>query len=204
MSDRLRKEKMKVFRLCSHVIKYDTGLAPNPFWDYCTLAVCTPNHMNIKLKSGDWLVGFSPVSKGSRMIYAMEVDEILDFDIYFRDLRFRKKRPNIKGDWKERCGDNMYYKDPDGKWKQTKTIYHRKKEEVEKDLKHPMAYIAKHFYFFGENALNIPDILKDLVWKRQGVKCNHDTELINKFTTWLAKEYSIGIHGMPRDNCERY
>ena len=32
-----------------YIAVLDTGLAPNPFWGYCTLAVCTPNHMGIRL-----------------------------------------------------------------------------------------------------------------------------------------------------------
>ena len=31
---------------------HDTGFAPNPFWGYCTLAVCTPNHMGVQTSEG--------------------------------------------------------------------------------------------------------------------------------------------------------
>ena len=44
-------------RLCSYVVKYDTGFAPNPFWRYCTLMGCTPNHQDIKAVKGDWIIG---------------------------------------------------------------------------------------------------------------------------------------------------
>ena len=37
-------------RLCSYVVRHDKGLAPNPFWGYCTLAVCTPNHAGVRLE----------------------------------------------------------------------------------------------------------------------------------------------------------
>lgn len=76
-------------RLCSYVVKNDKGLAPNPFWGYCTLALCTPNHMGIKAEKGDWLVGNSSVAKGNKLIFAMQVEEILSFDQYYNDPRFK-------------------------------------------------------------------------------------------------------------------
>jgi hypothetical protein len=44
--------------LYSYIVRQDTGLAPNPFWGWCTLAVCTPNHQGSKAKRGDWVAGF--------------------------------------------------------------------------------------------------------------------------------------------------
>ena len=35
--------KMKI---CTYTMTSDTGFAPNPFYGYCTLAACTPNHMH--------------------------------------------------------------------------------------------------------------------------------------------------------------
>jgi hypothetical protein len=78
-------------KICSYVIKRDTGLAPNPFWGYCSLAVCTPNHQRARLSSGDWIVGNSSVSDRQRLVYAMQIDEVLGFDAYFRDPRFQQK-----------------------------------------------------------------------------------------------------------------
>ena len=98
-------------KLYSYIVKHDIGLAPNPFWDYCTLALCTPNHMGIRPEIGDWIIGTTPVSLGSKLVYAMQVSETLPFDDYYADKRFEKKKPSISGSWKEQCGDNMYYKD---------------------------------------------------------------------------------------------
>lgn len=46
-------------KLYSYIVKTDKGLAPNPFWGWCTLALCTPNHMGIKANQSDWIVGFT-------------------------------------------------------------------------------------------------------------------------------------------------
>ena len=42
-------------RLCSYVVKHDVGLAPNPLWEYWTLAVSPQliTKHNIKLSGGD-------------------------------------------------------------------------------------------------------------------------------------------------------
>ncbi len=84
-------------RLCSYVVKFDAGLAPNPYGEYCTLAVCTPNHMGIKLTKGDWIMGTETVARGNKLIYAMQVDEVLYFDTYYHDPRFETKKPATSG-----------------------------------------------------------------------------------------------------------
>jgi len=191
---------MKNPRLCSYIVRFDTGLAPNPFWNYCTLAVCTPNHMNVKAKKGDWFVGFSTKNEGYKLIYAMEVDEILNFDEYYHDSRFINKRPKINGNWKERYGDNMYFKDDKGEWQQCETENHKLNEEFKKDIKNPNVFIAQHFYYFGNNSIQVPNNYQELVWQRQGVKCSHDPKLVERFINWLKKNYLPGLHGSPKLN----
>src|SRR5882724_3715828 len=71
----------------------DSGFAPNPFGGLCTLAHCTPNHMNVHLDKGDWLAGFLSKSEQNRFLYAMEVEEVIPLDCYFLDERFESKRP---------------------------------------------------------------------------------------------------------------
>lgn len=48
---------------------FETGLAPNPFGRWCTLAVCTPNHCNAQLEIGDWIVGHSEINECNKLIY---------------------------------------------------------------------------------------------------------------------------------------
>jgi hypothetical protein len=51
-------------------------------------------------------MGNGSASAGRRLIYAMRISEVLDFDDYFRDTRFAAKKPRA-GTWRERCGDNI-------------------------------------------------------------------------------------------------
>ena len=186
-------------RLCSYVVKHDVGLAPNPFWGYCTLAVCTPNHMGIRAQKGDWFIGTQSVSKGAKLVYAMQVSEILPFEAYYADLRFEKKKPKIKGRYEELTGDNMYYRNETGDWQQHPTWNHSEDYQHRQDLKHPKVFISEHFYYFGENAVEIPPMYQDLIRRMKGCKCSHYPEIVRGFLDWLAQNFKPGKHGDPGD-----
>lgn len=186
-------------RLCTYIVKKDTGLAPNPFWGYCTLAVCTPNHMGIRAKPGDWFAGFTPKQQGNKLLYTVEVSEVMPFDQYAVDPRFDNKKPVINGPWKRRCGDNMYYQDEQGKWQQRPNVFHNTPEQKKQDLRHPTVFIGERFYYFGENAIQTPPQFDDLIWPRQGCKCSHEPELVADFLDWLQAKFQPGIHGEPFD-----
>jgi len=186
-------------RLCSYVVKVDSGLAPNPFGGCSTLAVCTPNHMGIKLSKDDWILGTTPKRLGSKLVYAMKVDEVLHFNDYYHHPHYTNKRPNPLGEWKEMVGDNMYYLSSQGQWRQAATLLHKEEHEKRKDLKNPYVFIGQHFFYFGESAPALPQTYVDLMHNRQGCKCNHDSALVNGFIMWLQGCHRPGIYGLPRD-----
>lgn len=98
--------------LFSYIIRRDYGFAPNPFPPYCTLATCKPNIRN-SAAVGDWILGIGSAAKGSmmkgRLIYAMQVQEILTYDRYWSDPRFSYKRPIMNGSKRQTYGDNIYH-----------------------------------------------------------------------------------------------
>jgi hypothetical protein len=138
-------------RLCSYVVREDTGFAPNPFGRYCTLAACTPNHQGLRLHTGDWLVGHEPISRGTKLVYAMKVSEIPNFNTYFNDSRFEYKKPYPAGNWQARCGDNIYHR-AGNVWRQEWSPFHNRPQDLEQDTRHPQVFVAEEFYYFGENA----------------------------------------------------
>ena len=73
---------MNTPKLYTYIMTVDSGLAPNPFWGYCTLAVCTPNHQGCRAKAGDYIAGFTTKREGYRLIYMMQVCEKLRMDKY--------------------------------------------------------------------------------------------------------------------------
>ena len=98
-------------KLYSYVVARDFGFAPNPFFGFCTLATCKPKIRKHALV-GDWVVGTgAKVAYGysGRLIFAMQVSEVLDFDTYWKDSRFFLKRPNLTGSLQVLYGDNIYH-----------------------------------------------------------------------------------------------
>lgn len=156
--------------------------------------------MGIKAQKDDWIIGTNPKSQGNKLVYAMQISEVLSFETYYADVRFEKKKPIVHGSWRERCGDNMYYKDQQGHWIQQPTIHHQSAEIIKKDLKHPAVFIAKYFYYFGDNAITLPKEFQELIWKRQGCKHHHDPEVVENFLEWLKANFISGVLGNPKDN----
>src|SRR5215469_3349692 len=111
-------------KLYSYVVVHDSGFAPNPFFGYCTLACCKPQ-IRQRAHEGDWIVGLTPASKGSRIVYFMRVDEITDFARYWRDPRFEAKKANGKSVRSKR-GDNIYESLAGGGFRQLRSSHSRK------------------------------------------------------------------------------
>lgn len=197
--------KRSQLRLYSYVVKSDAGHAPNPFWGYCTLAICTPNHMGIRAEKGDWIMGTTSASRGRKLVYAMQISERLCFDDYYKDSRFQKKKPVIYGTWQQQCGDNMYYRDGNDMYRQIKTtLNHTEKGQQKQDTKHPYVFISEHFYYFGGKAVEIPLEYTGLIWVRHGCKRNHNPETVHNFLNWLQDNFEPGKHGEPCDNSGCY
>lgn len=185
-------------RLCSYTVVHDYGFAPNPFWGRCTLAACTPNHQGIRLEPGVWIMGHSDAAHGKRLVYAMRLAEVLGLDAYFHDERFQRKKPRLDRTWKEECGDNIYYREG-GEWVQAPTLFHDDDKRRAQDTSYAIVFISNHFYYFGENAIEIPAKFAGLVRDRQGCKVNHDADLVKAFIAWLKSSFTPGRHGNPRD-----
>jgi Nucleotide modification associated domain 2 len=175
-------------------VRTDSGFAPNPFGEYCTLACCKPQ-IRKRANVGDWVVGSgSKRTVGNeRMVYAMKISEKLAFDEYAEDARFLYKIPS-SGIVKER-GDNIYSKDRNGGWKQRAPTYHTEKQ-MDADLRGEYVLISKHFFYFGSNAVLIPERFQDLMstgrWYRHIIGPD-----VADFVAWLQATYAPGVHGKP-------
>lgn len=186
-------------RLCSYIVREDTGLAPNPFWGFCTLAVCTPNHQGSRVGVGDWIAGFLAKHRGYRFLYAMEISEVLDLDAYHRDARFAQKKPDLRGSWKERCGDNFYSRGSEGQWIQHRNRFHLDDGLKKQDTKFARVFIGKRFWYRGRSAVAAPERYAPLIGGR-GARINHDPQLVSEFCSWVAQEFEPGIADVPNDN----
>jgi len=149
------------------------------------------------MQRGDWIVGHEPVSRGNKLVYAMKISEVIDFDDYFSDIRFEYKKPRRGGDWLTQCGDNIYHRER-GEWKQEWSPFH-KKDQFRQDTKYPKAFIAEEFFYFGENAPPIPSQFSEIICRSQGCRCSYSPALVRAFLEWLQNTYPPGMHGFPRD-----
>jgi hypothetical protein len=187
-------------RLCSHVIKVDTGLAPNPFHGYCTSALCTPSHTRLKLKQGEWLIVHSPIRDRNRLVYAMRISDMLSMNEYFYDDRFAQKKPKPDGSLEEQCGDNIYYKNNLDEWKRLPSPFHNCcsnfKKDVGNDFKGRPVFVADHFYYFGCRRVAIPPKLEGVIRHSQGTRYTEDP-LATEFVSWLEANYEPGVRGIP-------
>lgn len=193
-------------KLLKYVMTNDTGLAPNPFFGICSLALCTPNHMNAKLKPNDWVVAHSSSGTGQRLIYAMRLTEVLDMPTYFE--RYPEKRPDPHGTYEQQCGDNLYYRDGE-RWARLPSAGHNTVDDFLAD-RNRSVYIAngvENFWYFGAGsdlaelggfADRFPWLVKD----RQGFSYVYDSKRIESFTDWLNGLNARGLIGQPRDRAD--
>lgn len=191
-------------KLLKYVMTHDTGLAPNPYFGVCSLAVCTPNHMNANLQVGDWVLGHTTAATGRRLVYAMRLTRVLDMPTYFRE--FPKKRPKVNGGPDERCGDNIY-DFREGHWIRTPSALHNDPMAFKQDQNRKV-YLAEgdeNFWYFGglnpnSFVLEFADRFRNLVRDRQGFSYIDDETTIRDFTNWLAQVSTPGCRGTPRDS----
>ena len=154
-------------KVCAYIMTNDTGLAPNPFHDVCTLAVCTPNHVRANVNSGDYIVGIAgatlckkfrpPVNiHEPRIIYIMKVDKCMGLNDYYNTNEYFKKIPTLNGSSIDMCGDN-FYKLINGELSHTnETVNHNWHEVMAQDCKGNRVFIGKTFWYFGAHAPEIP------------------------------------------------
>jgi hypothetical protein len=150
------------------------------------------------LDGGDMIAGFLTKGRGHKLVYAMEVSEQMDMDDYFNNPRFEKKKPDLRGDWKQRCGDNFYSRNPDGSWRQHRNRFHIGPEYLKKDTRRSNIFVATRFWYFGRSARTVPPELRAVIGAR-GIRVNHSGALVATFRQWVAS-LREGIHDLPTDN----
>ena len=191
--------------LYSYIVKHDTGFAPNPFFGYCTLACCKAR-IRRKAKKGDWIVGLTPTAKGNKIVYFMEVNETLGFDEYWRDQRFKEKRPTFGAGIAAKCGDNIYqpstahslgYRQLPSTHSKPKFTKHEDPERKEDDLSGKQVLVSSNFAYFGLKALTLPPELNALK-----IGIGHRSRSLDsvqtEFRHFVSKQRKFGVCGTPR------
>jgi len=173
-------------KMSVYIMTDDTGFAPNPFWDYLTLACCKPvirEHAILE----DWIVGFRGRGLFSKhksdeapdeifkLIYCFQIKEILSFSDYFNDPRFENKRPDFKKtDTKYHVGDNIYEPLDNGQYQQIRSYHSLNKysdwkvdeNNMKRDMSSGKVLISgkNDFWYFGRNPIKLPkELIGDLI-----------------------------------------
>lgn len=181
-------------RVHSYVVARDYGFAPNPFFGVCTLATCKPV---IRRAAGvdDWVVGTGSKMYGltGRLVFVMHVQEILSFDEYWSDRRFRSKRPSLNGSEKQAYGDNIYRRDKRGVWRQEPSHHSyadgsTNDANVRHDTSAPHVLVSDEFSYWGAVAPIIPKRFRapeDLCALR-GHKSNFSDGFVRRVDRWFG------------------
>lgn len=196
-------------KLFSYVVAHDYGFAPNPFYGYCTLATCKPR-IRAVADAGDWIIGTGAKKRynlSGHLIYAMKVEEVLTFDQYWADPRFRAKRPVLNGSLKQIHGDNIYHRTADA-WVQEDSRHSREggienSKNVTRDTAADRVLISRLFVYFGASAIRIPahfrpfaPVGRDICSATQG----HRTfahPVAAAVEEWLRAVDRWGLQGLP-------
>jgi hypothetical protein len=196
-------------RLYSYIVARDFGFAPNPFFGFCTLATCKPK-IRAGARVGDWIVGTGAKSRygfAGRLIYAMKVAEVLDFDTYWNDPRFLRKRPNLNGSLKVIYGDNIYHSEG-RRWVQADSHHSLEngrpnKANIARDTGADRVLVATKFVYWGKAAPVIPKRFRsfrkaheDICCKARGYRI-FEEDLVAAFVSWLEQQGKWGFLGDP-------
>lgn len=185
----------------SYIIEHDLGFAPNPFHGFCTLACCKPIFRKLA-EIGDYVLGTGAVEPKLRgyITYWMRVDEILTFDEYWADPRFRRKKPMMSGTTYLRYGDNIYHRDGTGVLRQENSFHSREDGSLspgdfERDTGRTEKVLISHeFAYWGRAAKALPPDLQCFVRRQKW----HFTDVqIERFMAWLAEHPERGYRGEP-------
>lgn len=186
-------------KLYSYVVTHDTGFSPNPFWGCCTLADRKPA-IRRTAEVGDWIVGLSPKASGNRVVFAMEVEEILDYEQYYRDQRFADKIPDYtKGKVIFKCGDNIYKPLSNGEFRQLRSMHSKGDQENPDTKAHDLGgvnvLVARTFHYFGASGPELPGHLDELKVGRAH-KNRFSRETISSFLEFIAP-HPQGVNAPP-------
>jgi hypothetical protein len=117
---------------------------------------------------------------------------------YFRDPRFQAKKPKIKGDWQQRCGDNIY-DFVRGQWVALRNPYHKKLEQQTQDTRHPFVFVGTRYWYLGKERAITPPQFLSMIGGR-GARVNHPPALVGQFKAWVQANFKEGITAMPLDS----
>lgn len=188
---------MSLPEIYRYVVSHDGGTAPNPFYGWCTLAICKPR-IRKSANVGDWIVGFRACNLGNvrtgfgHVLYAMKVEETLTFSEYWQDKRFSSRRPSRTNSGP----DNIYRPvlSPVGvealEWVENDV---HGPDACTRDLSGQRVLVARRFWYFGDKSAEedkrLPIGLLHIAPTTQGhvVRKHRQPNDVGRLEAWLQK-----------------
>jgi hypothetical protein len=191
--------------LFSYTLRFDDGVAPNPYWGICTLAICKPVIRRVA-KVGDWIVGLgsknSPLGDISqKIVYIMKITKKLSLKEYndYCIKQLPNKIPDIYNkDHKRHLGDCIYDFSNANKITLRESVHVH--EDISTDLGGINALLSDNFYYFGNNPINLDDQFWLLIKSNQGHRSVSNNNIKKQFVEWfLSKGYERNkLYGLPQ------
>lgn len=183
-------------RIFRYVVRLDRGGSPNPSGGWCTLAACKPV-IRRTARPGDWLLGLRR-QHHDELVYAMQVAEVLALADYWRDARFRSRRPGASA-----TPDNLYRPVAGGRLERVDNTLHDATHTA-RDTSGRHALVSRRFWYFGDASPPLPTDLVHLVHAGQGhaVDARRRPDDEDRLRAWLA-HWRPGVHGRPIDPPDR-
>ena len=208
-SNGIAAEKTANAKLFSYVVARDYGFAPNPFFGICTLATCKPR-IRKTASIGDWVVGTGSSRKNRRgyLVYAMCITETLTFNEYWEDERFQKKKPNLRGSMKQAFGDNIYFLDSPGRWRQQDSHHSYpdgklNPHNVKNDTQTDRVLLSAEYAYWGGSGPEMPQQFRNHnglnICAVRNHKCQFPEDLVSDFLVWFRSMDANGYLGAPLD-----
>ena len=195
-------------KLYSYVLVRDFGFAPNPFYQYCTLGTCKPK-IRKRAGKGDWIVGTGSKTRAREgfLVFVMQVTEVMPFNDYWSDSRFKQKKPNLRGSKKQAFGDNIYYRDPvTCEWNQEDSHHSHPRgrpniRNIEDDTKTDRVLISDDYIYWGGEGPQIPTKYRNFcgfdLCAGRGHKCKFPDNMVDEFIDWIRSLEAQGYCGTP-------
>ena len=160
-------------KICSYVVHHDEGRRPDPYFKLCTLCGCkrnSPKKRNVEglAEKEDWVIGTGGAGKRSAGHGKL---------IYAMRVDEKLTR------WGYFTDSRFEKKKPE----RPLTDFEKYKQ---------FALVSRSFYYFGANAIDIPERFKHFEKKGPGFRYVDPADF-RPFLEWLKKEYKPGKHGEP-------
>ncbi len=183
--------------LYSYCLLYDSGAAPNPYWNICTLVICKPQIRRVA-KVGDWVVGLGSKNSelgniSNKVIYAMKITQKLTMQEYDRYClsKLTGKIPDWQSnDYRKRVGDCIYDYSLSKKYPLQREGVHDETNS-DTDLKGEYALLSNHFWYFGKNPELLPNNLLNISHSSPGHKSKANTSFTTQFVHWIESKKKI-------------